>query len=197
MLFPSSRLSFYQFKQYFVTLNSTHIAQCSSLVSKSFLKIGCTSNLFIFPIFVFAQNDLESRFFTISSESLPVVESLSADASFSLDSAPSLFNTPLRTFKMNVQNYRESVDMMTAIANKERFVTRDMNVAALNSKYTGLGGNEQYQSDGSTTVYNRVYKESRGLDLFSPYNLNSYNSNYICESCLPYRARPRIYIRSY
>lgn len=148
--------------------------------------------LIIFPTLLISQNDLESRFFSISSESLPVVESLSPDATFSLDSAPSLFNAPLRTFKMNVENYRESVDMMTAIANKDRFVTRDMDVEALNSKYSGLGGTAQYRADGTTKVYNRVYKESRGLDLFSPYQ-----NNFVCETCLPYRVRPRIYIRSY
>jgi hypothetical protein len=146
----------------------------------------------MYPAITMAQLDLESRFFTITYESLPIIESLTPDASFSLDSAPSLFNTPIRTFKMNVQNYRESVDMMTAIANKDRFVTRDMNVEALNSKYSGLGGTTQYRVDGATTVVNTVYEESRGLDLFSPYR-----TNYICESCLPYRLRPRVYIRSY
>ncbi|MFC7357448.1 hypothetical protein ACFQO1_07100 [Jejudonia soesokkakensis] len=146
----------------------------------------------LFPMLAIAQYDLESRFFSISSESLPVVESFSPDASFSLDSAPSLFNTPLKTFKMNVENYRESVDMMTAIANKDRFVTRDIDVEALNSKYSGLGGTAQYKPDGTTRVYNRVYRESRGLDLFSPYQ-----NNFVCESCLPYRVRPRIYVRSY
>ncbi|WP_339831832.1 hypothetical protein [uncultured Altibacter sp.] len=138
--------------------------------------------LFLLPFLASAQYDFETRYFTITAESLPEIEDLTT-ASFSLDNAPVL-STKLKTFQMNTENYRQPVDMITAIAENENFVQRKVDTAPLLQKEFGftVTGQGVYPADAASGVKNIAYKEVRGLDLLDPCPPVG-----ICSRCAPYR----------
>ncbi|MCB0456153.1 MAG: hypothetical protein R2776_06845 [Flavobacteriaceae bacterium] len=134
------------------------------------------------PLTTIAQYDFESRYFTITSESLPEVPELSA---FDIDFGPKR-DFSIRKItdfnKVTSSNYWEAVDMAVAIEKQEKYKSNtNYNVAALQQKYNGLG-NTPYAADGSTKVTNFVYKEQRGLDMMNPCPPFG-----ICPKCAPYR----------
>ena len=129
-----------------------------------------------------AQYDFESRYFTISSESLPDIPELSAfEIDFGTKRDFSIRN--ITDFnKVTSNNYWEAVDMSAAIEKQEKFKSNsNYNVKALQQKFA-VSGNQQYPADGSTKVTNFVYKEQRGLDM-----LDSCPPFGICPRCAPYR----------
>ena len=129
-----------------------------------------------------AQYDFESRYFTISSESLPDIPELSAfEIDFGTKRDFSIRN--ITDFnKVTSNNYWEAVDMSAAIEKQEKFKSNsNYNVKALQQKFA-VSGNQQYSADGSTKVTNFVYKEQRGLDM-----LDSCPPFGICPRCAPYR----------
>ncbi|MEZ4779851.1 MAG: hypothetical protein R2786_10760 [Flavobacteriaceae bacterium] len=136
-----------------------------------------------FPLSVVAQYDFESRYFTITSESLPEVPELSAfEINFGTKRDFSIrkitdFN------KVTSTNYWEAVDMAAALEKQGKFKSNsNYNVEALQQKYSAFAGNAQYSPDGSTKVTNFVYKEQRGLDMLDPCPPFG-----ICPRCAPYR----------
>ena len=130
------------------------------------------------PVTLFAQGDLETRYFTITSESLPTIDALS---DFDFNTQP-FVKRSLDEFQMNSDNYRSAVNMVAAIEKEESFLVRNVDLNSLNSKFGNFGDQSQYQSDGKTRVQNTVYKEMRGLDLLSPCPPFG-----ICARCAPYR----------
>ena len=138
--------------------------------------------LFLLPVVAVSQYDFETRYFTIDASSLPEVDDL---VSISLFKTPTPLNYKVPDFKVNENNYRTPVDMMTAISEKERFFNRkqEYDVSAIQSQYAGIGGTKVL-SDGKTTVTNTVYKEARGLQLVDPCPPVG-----ICPRCAPYRIR--------
>ncbi|MEZ4874742.1 MAG: hypothetical protein R2793_04660 [Flavobacteriaceae bacterium] len=143
-------------------------------------------SFFIFillPLATWAQYDFESRYFTITAESLPEVPELSAfDINFGSKRDFSIRS--LSDFnKVTSSNYWQAVDMAAAIEKQEQYKTNNSyNVEALQQKYSAIGGNAPYAADGSTKVTNFVYKEQRGLDLMDPCPPFG-----ICPRCAPYR----------
>lgn len=132
--------------------------------------------LLLLPLLASAQYDFETRYFTIEATSLPEIEDLTT---FSLETAPKFFGK-VPTFKMNLENYRQPVNMGVAVLESQNFVESSL-ALDLNSDY-GFATKGQYISDGKTTVKNLVYKESRGLGLLSP--CPPYG---ICARCAPFR----------
>ncbi|PKA84391.1 hypothetical protein ATE92_2579 [Ulvibacter sp. MAR_2010_11] len=137
--------------------------------------------LLFLPVFAMAQYDFDTRYFTITAESLPEIEDLTAP-SFSLEKGPT-FSTKLKTFQMNVDNYRQPVDMATAVNDGDKYIQRNVDVGPLQQKLLGsVGVKPGYQTDGTTTVKNIAYKEVRGLNLMDP--CPPYG---ICSRCAHYR----------
>lgn len=137
--------------------------------------------LFLFPLVVGAQYDFDTRYFTINASSLPEIEDLSA-SSFSLEKEPFIMDK-LRTFQMNAENYRQPIDMVTAINDSQRFIERSAYPASIQQQLYGFSVSAgAYQSDGTTTVKNIAYKEMRGLDF-----LDACPPFGICGRCAPYR----------
>ncbi len=138
--------------------------------------------LCLFPALVFGQYDFETRYFTIDAATLPEVPEIT---SFQLNwnlSASSEIKSFSDFNRVTANNYWEAVDMAAALEEKDSFKKAEVSVKALNQKFSALGGNAQYQSDGSTKVRNQVYKEQRGLDLIDPCPPFG-----ICPRCAPYR----------
>ncbi len=137
--------------------------------------------LLFFPLLASAQYDFDTRYYTITSESLPEIEELTS-APFSLEKGPSI-TKKLKTFQMNAENYRQPVDMATAVNENQKFVQRKVDIAPLQEQFFGLrGGNKMYQADGATGVKNIAYKEVRGLNILDPCPPVG-----ICPRCAPYR----------
>lgn len=134
--------------------------------------------IFLVPTAVFSQTDFNTRYFTITSESLPEIQDIST---FKLYTAP-FVKRSIKDFQMNADNYRQTVDM-TSVVNED-FVNSPQNVdlKTIQSQYFSFGNTPAYVSDGSTKVKNTVYKEMRGLtflDACPPFG--------ICPRCAPYR----------
>ena len=137
--------------------------------------------LAMLPWMVSAQFDLDTRYFTINSESLPVIEDFS-ESSFSLDNAPVL-SKKIKTLRMTTENYRQPVEMATAIMDNQKFIQRKVDVVTLQQKFFGNSNSKiPYNSVGTSGVKNIAYKEVRGLDLLDPCPPIG-----ICPRCAPYR----------
>jgi hypothetical protein len=135
--------------------------------------------LMCLPLSLMSQNDFSSRYYTINSNSLPQLEELTI---YSFKAETPLKKVGLNDFQMNVENYRGSVDMVSAIEAEKEYVPANVNVQEIESEFYGFGGRANYRSDGKTRVTNSVYKEMRGLDLMDPCPPFG-----ICARCAPYR----------
>lgn len=137
--------------------------------------------LALFPWMTYAQFDFDTRYFTINAKSLPEVEELSK-SSFSISNAPVL-TKKIKTFRMNTDNYRETVEMAIAINESQRFIKPKVDVSSIQQKYFSyVNKNIPYNSAGNTGVKNIAYKEVRGLDFLDPCPPIG-----ICPRCAPYR----------
>ena len=119
--------------------------------------------LFLFPLIASAQLDFESNKFKLDFVSLPEVESLlttsiPVDASFGTKSLKKL-----PSFKMDKNNYREPVSMFDVMAANQNYVKSNIQISLDPREYGVYGGNTTYTADGSTSVKNIAYKESRGF----------------------------------
>src|SRR5690606_24918522 len=65
-------------------------------------------------------------------------------------------------FKLSKENYREAVSMFDVMATNESYVKSDIKISLDPKEYSVYGGNSSYSADGSTSVKNISYKESRG-----------------------------------
>jgi hypothetical protein len=136
----------------------------------------------LLPLFSVAQQDFETRYFTIDATSLPEVTDL---MEFSFDNTP-LVKRSLNEFDMNVQNYRKPVDMASVVSNQKKYVAQGFNIKGLESQYNGFGSTAQYTPDGSTQLVNPVYKDMSGFnaaDTCPPFG--------ICPRCAHYRVGRR------
>lgn len=137
----------------------------------------------LLPCSMFGQYDFDTRYFRIDATALPEVPELS---SVLLEWNQRKSNNTFRSFSeykpVTASNYREIVDMATAIEKKENFTKSDITVKNLNQKFSVWGGKTSFERDGSTKVVNTVYKEQRGLDLVDPCPPFG-----ICPRCAPYR----------
>lgn len=134
--------------------------------------------LLFFPCLLVGQTDFNTRYFTITSESLPEIEELST---FTFNTTP-FVKRSLNEFQMNEDNYRRSVDMASVVNDEYNRTPQNVNIKEIQSKYYSFGNSSGYVSDGTTRVENTVYKEMRGLsfvDACPPFG--------ICPRCAPYR----------
>ena len=132
------------------------------------------------PLLALGQNDFDTRYFTINSESLPSVEELTI---VNFDPPLKQEKTNLKNFfNISVDNYRSSVDMAGAIADDLQPTRSFVDIQEIQSDFYGFGADPNYRSDGKTRVKNTVYREMRGLSLLDPCPPFG-----ICGRCAPYR----------
>jgi hypothetical protein len=136
------------------------------------------------PCLSFAQNDFETRYFTINATSLPDMSGIpsildilpkTTKGSFTLGEAPTYQNA-LNTNTINTHNYWQPVDIGLAMnSNTITYSNTQFNASKLQEKQFGFsisgnGGVTSFEfSDGETKVRNDVYKEQG-----APFLINSY-----------------------
>jgi hypothetical protein len=126
------------------------------------------------------QSDFDTRYYTISEESLPSVDELSI---VNFDLPRSQKKTDFRSyFNINVDNYRSNVDMVGAIEDQMQPSPSFVDIGEIQSDFYGSGATRNYRSDGKTRVENTVYREMRGLTLLDPCPPFG-----VCARCAPYR----------
>lgn len=138
----------------------------------------CLILIILFPLTLIGQLDLDTRYFTITQQSLPEVEALST---FTFEKTP-FVKRSLNEFEMNAVNYRKAVDMASVVNEDANYEQKYVNVKAIQSEFYGFGAPNTYQSDGTTRTKNIVYKEMRGLEFVGtcpPFG--------VCARCAPYR----------
>ncbi|NNJ81780.1 MAG: hypothetical protein HKP11_06260 [Flavobacteriaceae bacterium] len=135
--------------------------------------------LLLIPMALFSQDDFSTRYYTINSESLPQLDELTV---YNLKPVTPFEKIGLNNFQMNVNNYRSSVDMVSAVEQESDYVLGNVNVQEIQSEFYSFGAQKNYLTDGKTRVKNSVYKEMRGLDLLDPCPPFG-----ICARCAPYR----------
>ncbi len=95
---------------------------------------------------------------------LPEIESLMTT---SLPSAIQIFRKNISKnflpLKWSKNNYREPVSMYDAMAANVNYVKSNIQISLDPREYGVYGGNSSYTADGSTSVKNIAYKESRGF----------------------------------
>lgn len=114
------------------------------------------------PLIASAQLDYESNKFKLDFVKLPEIESLISTSTLSNSDFSKKITNTLPSFKMNKSNYRAPVSMYDAMATSQNYVKSDLKISLDPKEYGIYGGNSSYSADGSTTVKNISYKESRG-----------------------------------
>ena len=127
----------------------------------------------------FGQYDFENRYLKLEANTLPAIESISSIGLY--NGVGTSYSSKLKSFQMSAQNYRQPVDMMTAVEGQSSFIKQEYDLSYLQQQFYGFE-TEGYQSDGATRVKNEVYQEMRGLNL-----VNSCPPTGICARCAPYR----------
>jgi len=117
--------------------------------------------LFFFPMMASSQLDFETNKFKLDFVKLPEIESLMSTSLPSESNFSNKYSKRLPSFKMNKQNYREPVSMFDAMATTESYIPSDIQISLDPREYGVYGGNSIYSADGSTSVRNIAYKESR------------------------------------
>lgn len=136
------------------------------------------------PLLSFAQNDFETRYYTIDAKSLTDIPSIPSilDAmpeapkgSFTLGEAPS-YKDALNASTINPNNYWQPVDIASAMAsntipyNNKQFSTSKLQEKQFGFSISGNGGTTSFEfSDGETRVKNDVYEEQGVPFLVNPY----------------------------
>jgi hypothetical protein len=142
------------------------------------MKIICFI-LLMLPLTFFGQDDFSTRYYTFDSQSLPQLEELSV---YNLKADAPFEKIDLNYFRMDVNNYRESVDMVSVVEKEMAYAPSNVNVKEIESEFYSFGVQQNYRSDGKTRVTNSVYKEMRGLNLIDPCPPIG-----VCPRCAPYR----------
>lgn len=115
----------------------------------------------LFPLIAAAQLDFESNKFKLDVVKLPEIESLMTTSLPSNSDFSNKYSKKLPSFKLNKDNYREPVSMFEAISNSQQ-APSNIQISLDPREYGIFGGNGSYAADGSTSVKNIAYKESRG-----------------------------------
>ena len=150
------------------------------------MKFFLFSLLIFLPLLLTAQADFETRYFKIDATSLPDVEEL---PSFTLKSAPTLFDKKLPTFDITTNNYWQPVTMEEVVSQKEFSATNQIENKNFEAprfferkEKKTFSVTTQYETEGSTRVRNEVYKPYGGLDYISRYNnFNPYRNRAVLE----------------
>ncbi len=132
--------------------------------------------ILIFPLIASAQLDFESNKFKLDVVKLPEIESLMTTSLPSNSNFSNKYSKKLPSFKLSKENYREPVSMFEAISNAQQATPSSIQINMDPREYGIYGGNSSYAADGSTSVKNIAYKESRGFlrtDLM-PYSYGYY-----------------------
>lgn len=141
--------------------------------------------LFLFPLMLSAQLDVETYMGRLNFVELPLVEEAFVLPS-RLEKSASPDN-PFSVFRLNRQNFREPVSMMDAFLMEEQTKKSSIELNIDPRSYGVFAGNSSYTPDGSTKINNSAYKEAaRGFyvtDNCPPFG--------ICPRCAPYRYRMR------
>lgn len=119
--------------------------------------------LLIFPLVASAQLDFESNKYKLDFVKLPEIESLMTNSLPSDSNFSNKYSKKLPSFKLSKENYREPVSMFEAMAANENYVQSNIQISLDPREYGVYGGNSSYTADGSTSVRNIAYKESRGF----------------------------------
>ncbi len=119
--------------------------------------------LLLLPLIASAQLDFESNKFKLDFVKLPEIESLMTNSLPSESNFSNKYSKKLPSFKLSKDNYREPVSMFDAMASNESYVKSNIQISLDPREYGVYGGNASYTADGSTTVRNIAYKESRGF----------------------------------
>ncbi len=119
--------------------------------------------LLIFPLIASAQLDFESNKFKLDVVKLPEIESLMTTSLPSNSNFSNKYSKKLPSFKLSKENYREPVSMFDVMATNQSYVQSNIQISLDPSEYGVFGGNSGYNPDGSTSVRNIAYKESRGF----------------------------------
>ncbi|SRX54934.1 hypothetical protein [Aequorivita sp. CIP111184] len=119
--------------------------------------------LLLLPLITSAQLDFESNKFKLDFVKLPEIESLMTNSLPSESNFTNKYSKKLPSFKLSKDNYREPVSMFDAMASNESYVKSNIQISLDPREYGVYGGNASYSADGSTSVKNIAYKESRGF----------------------------------
>ena len=151
------------------------------------IKYLCFS-LFMLPIILLAQNDFDTRYFTINAESLPDVPKIEGffvankdfkEGSYSLAGIPTYANT-LQSFQINADNYWQPVDIATVLNKKNGYVDTKIDLPSIQQKqfgviFKGTNSTTEFSIDSPNGVKNQVYKEQRAFYIYQPGAPNFYN----------------------
>lgn len=125
------------------------------------------------------QYDFENRFVKIEAISLPELDEISNIAFYK---SSNIFTTKLRTFQMNASNYRQPVDMMTALEGQQQYVDTKFDVTPEIKERTfgfSVSVNGSNSFDNTTTsggLRNTVYQEMRPILFCQRTGLNLLNN---------------------
>lgn len=117
--------------------------------------------LLFFPLIASAQLDFETNKYKLDFVKLPEIESLMSTPINSKSDFSKKYSKKLPSFKLSKENYREAVSMLDVMATHEGYVKSDLKISLDPKEYGVYGGNSSYSADGSTSVKNISYKESR------------------------------------
>lgn len=129
--------------------------------------------MILLPVIATGQYDFETRYFTMTAESLPETKELS---SFDYDFGEQRSFKKMRITdfnKVTANNYWQPVDMMTALEEKSTLTDQpSVNLPKLNQKEFGfsfsVNGSNSFDGTTSHGVRNTVYKEARSVFFCSP-----------------------------
>ncbi|MBL4662542.1 MAG: hypothetical protein JKY22_03040 [Flavobacteriaceae bacterium] len=126
--------------------------------------------LLLLPALVMGQYDFETRYFTMTDESLPEISSFDINFGENLTfEKVSFYNYS----KVTVKNYYQPVDMMSALETQTSLLEApNVNIPKLNQKEFGfsfsVNGNNSREGTLNYGIRNNVYKESRSVFFCAP-----------------------------
>lgn len=135
--------------------------------------------LLFVPVLAIGQYDFENRFVKIDAISLPELDEISNIAFYK---SSNIFTTKLRTFQMNASNYRQPVDMMTALEGQQQYVDTKFDATPEIKERTfgfSVSVNGSNSFDNTTTsggLRNTVYQEMRPILFCQRSGLNLLNN---------------------
>lgn len=139
--------------------------------------------LLFFPLLATAQLDFESYRGKLNFVDLPPVENVVSNPFLEASPTTTARLRKLPSFRLNKNNFRESVSFYDAMMASESYVKSNIEVNIDPREYGVYGGNSRYAPDANSKVTNTAYREATRGFLFAdscpPYG--------ICPRCAPYR----------
>lgn len=122
------------------------------------------------PALAMGQYDFESRYFTLTDESLPEINSFNIDFG---EKSPFKKISFYDYSKVTVANYYQPVDMMAALEEQSSLLEAPgVNIPALNQKEFGfsfsVNGSNSRDGTSNYGIRNTVYKEARSVYFCAP-----------------------------